>query len=125
MSNLLIANMPEKMELSLTGYYITGTAVIMLWGGGTSAIKMESFEIDSANIESEEEFDEIIKSLLNDNGFGCERILGAYVRVYAKYTNNNTSAKVFACDKYIEKLEGTFTGELRELAFSVDIDWPR
>ena len=68
-----------------------------------SAIKMKTFDIDANGIKSEAEFVDIIESLLNDNGFGCKAIIGAFVEVWSVYTGFNTQAKQFAKDMFVIK----------------------
>ena len=92
-----------SIELTLDHYQIRGTALIHNWCDDRSAIKMKTFDIDAKGIQSETEFVEIIESLLNDNGFGCKAIIGAFVEVWTVYTGFNTQAKQFAKDMFVTK----------------------
>lgn len=93
-----------SIKLTLDHYQIRGTALIHTWGDVRSAIKMKTFDIDANRIKSEKEFIDIIESQLNDNGFGCKAIIGAFVEVWAVYTGFNTQAKQFAKDMFVIKL---------------------
>ena len=92
-----------SIELTLDHYQIRGAALIYTWCDVRSAIKMKTFDIDAKGIQSEKEFVDIIESLLNDNGFGCKAIIGAFVEVWAVYTGFNTQAKQFAKDMFVIK----------------------
>ena len=92
-----------SIKLTLDHYQIHGTALIHTWGDVRSAIKMKTFDIDTNGIQSEQEFVDIIESQLNDNGFGCKTIIGAFVEVWAVYTGFNTQAKQFAKDMFVIK----------------------
>jgi hypothetical protein len=92
-----------SIKLTLDHYQIRGTALIHTWCDDRSAIKMKTFDIDANGVKSETEFEDIIKSLLNDNGFGCKAIIGAFVEVWAVYTGFNTQAKQFAKDMFVIK----------------------
>ena len=92
-----------SIKLTLDHYQIRGTALIHNWCDDRSAIKMKTFDIDAKGIQSETEFVDIIESLLNDNGFGCQAIIGAFVEVWAVYTGFNTQAKQFAKDMFVIK----------------------
>lgn len=106
MSNkLLIENVKDKIELRFMGYHVEGGAVLQLWGGETSFIQMKPFDIDASNISNEDELNEIIKSLINDNGFGCQSIMGAFICLYANYSNEDvyTGTKIHIKDYYLNK----------------------
>ena len=92
-----------SIELTLDHYQIRGTALIHTWSDVRSVIKMNTFNIDANGIQSEDEFVHIIESLLNDNGFGCKAIIGAFVEVWVVYTGFNTEAKQFAKDMFVTK----------------------
>lgn len=92
-----------SIELTLDRYQIRGTALIRTKCDARSAIKMKTFVIDAKAFQSEKEFVDIIESLLNDNGFGCKAIIGAFVEVWAVYTGCNTQAKQFAKDMFVTK----------------------
>ena len=93
-----------NVSLNLDHYLIKGAAGIKAWGGNEiGSIIMRPFEIDASGIQSEEEFMAIVASLLNDNGFGCEYIKGAYVEIWAVYEGFDTEAKKFAKDAFVNK----------------------
>ena len=92
-----------SIELTLDHYQIRGAALIHNWCDDRSAIKMKTFDIDAKGIQSEKEFVDIIESLLNDSGFGCKAIIGAFVEVWTVYTGFNTQAKQFAKDMFVTK----------------------
>lgn len=102
---LLVENIKDKIELSFVGYHVEGEAVLQHWGGDTGFIQMKPFNIDADDISSEDELNEIIKSLINDNGFGCERIMGAFIVLYAVYSNQDvyTGTKIHVKDYYLNK----------------------
>jgi hypothetical protein len=56
--------------------------------------------------------------LLNDNGFGCKDIIGAYVNIFASYIDvgNTGTYDIWVKDMFIEKLEGRFTVEMKNIA---------
>lgn len=92
-----------SIKLTLAHYQIRGTVLIQTWCDVRSVIKMKTFDIDANVIKSEAEFVDLICSLLNDNGFGCKAIIGAFVEVWAVYTGFNTQAKQFAKDMFVIK----------------------
>lgn len=92
-----------SIKLTLDHYQIRGTALIHTWCDDRSVIKMKTFDIDANGIQSEKEFVDIIESRLNDNGFGCKTIIGAFVEVWTVYTGFNTQAKQFAKDMFVIK----------------------
>jgi hypothetical protein len=92
-----------SIKLTLDHYQIRGAALIHTWCDNRSAIKMAPFDIDANGIQSETEFVNIIESQLNDNGFGCKSIIGAFVEVWTVYTGFNTQAKQFAKDMFVIK----------------------
>ena len=92
-----------SIELTLDHYQIRGTALIHTWSDCRSAIKMKTFDIKANGIKTETEFVDIIESQLNDNGFGCKAIIGAFVEVWSVYTGFNTQAKQFAKDMFVIK----------------------
>jgi hypothetical protein len=102
---LLIENIKDKIEMHFTGYHVEGEAVLQHWGGETGFIKMKPFDIDASNISNEDELNEIIKSLINDNGFGCQRIMEAFIVLYPKYSNEDklASTKIHVKEYYLNK----------------------
>ena len=62
--------------LKHTGFYVEGTARILLWNGNVAEVKMDAFHVAS--------LDDIPKNV-NDGQFGCQRILSAKCLVYKDY----------------------------------------
>lgn len=107
---LLLENVAEKIELNFIGYHVEGIAVLQHWGGETGFIRMNPFNFDATNLgetdlSDEEELNEIIKSLINDNGFGCEKIFGAWIVLYANYSNDEvySGTRIHLKDFYLDK----------------------
>jgi hypothetical protein len=97
-------NIPDTIELQHIGYNVTGTAAINLWGGETAFIDMGPICIEQT-VKDDKELYDLIREHLNDNGFGCERILGAHVDIYAVYSNRDvyTSTKVYIEHLWLDK----------------------
>lgn len=116
-------NMPEdkpieaEIKLSLENYEIHGEAIITSWDDTVGSIKMNKFEIPAEGISSDEEFKNIIISLLNDGKFGAKDIKGAYVEVYAKYSGI-TTAKFPVTEFFVEKPGFKLSEKERELAYN-------
>ena len=66
----------KTIILKLTDYVITGTADLTMWDGGNGSIEMEKFHVTKLKD---------IKEMLNDNGFGVEKINGAVCNIYRNY----------------------------------------
>lgn len=71
---------PKTIEVKLQDYRIEGLVLIQLWGGGQATISMRPEHIKEEPLTW---FD-----VLNDNGFGCEKILGGIISIYANYGPN-------------------------------------
>lgn len=67
----------DTITLNFTNYTIKGVALILDWSGQTGSIIMDTITVD--NIENLS-----IKDL-NDGGFGCQEIKGAYLTIYKNY----------------------------------------
>lgn len=80
---------------------------------------MQEFSIDPNGLKDFDEMKEIIKSLLNDGGFGCESIIGGYVHIWASYTCNTINAKHYVDSIFVEK-DGKLTEEYKVLLSDVD-----
>lgn len=112
-----------EITLSLVKYKVRGAAILNKWDGGTSAIIMRPFEFSAEWIESEDDFFKIIKSLLNDNGFGCQNIKGAYVEIYGVYgTGNNeqnvdAESEIYIKETFVDKEPYELTDEETALAY--------
>ena len=68
--------MADTITLKHTGFYVEGTARILLWNGDVAEVKMDAFHVAS--------LDDIPKNV-NDGRFGCQRILEAKCIVYKAY----------------------------------------
>ena len=75
------------------GYEVEGIAWILCWGGQEGHIRM-----DKRFIESEMD----IPKAINDAGFGCQRIMYAWVHVYAIFEHE---ARMFLHNKYINLMD--------------------
>lgn len=112
-----------EITLSLTRYKIRGAAVLNSWDESTGAIIMKPFEFSAEGIKSEDAFIEIIKSLLNDNGFGCRDIKGAYVEIYGIYEtknnehNVNAESEIYIKETFVDKDPYKLTDEETALAY--------
>lgn len=112
-----------EITFSLVKYKVRGAAILNKWDGSTSVIIMKPFEFSAEGIESEDNFFEIIKSLLNDNGFGCRDIKGAYVEIYGVYgTKNNehnvdAESEIYIKETFVDKELYTLTDEETALAY--------
>ena len=102
---LLIGNIKEKIELRFKNYHVEGEAVMHHWCGEIGFIRMKPFDIDASNVSNEDELNEIIKSKINDNGFGCQTIMGAFIVLHANYSNEDihTETKIHVKDYYLNK----------------------
>ena len=68
--------MAKTITLKQTGYWVEGTAKLLLWGDDVGTIDMDPFHVMS--------LDEI-PGKVNDGRFGCQRILEAECTVYEDY----------------------------------------
>ena len=77
----------------------------IIGGGEIGFIRMKPFDIDASNVSNENELNEIIKSKINDNGFGCQTIIGAFIVLHANYSNEDIHAetKIHINDYYLNK----------------------
>lgn len=118
MNKFMLPGVNAKIELQFYNYLVSGVAVIQCWDDFIGTIQMKNFNINPDDLKSSDEFEEIIKSLLNDNGFGCKEIIGAYVNIFASYINVGNTGKydMWVKDMFIEKLEGQFTPEMKRIA---------
>jgi hypothetical protein len=75
--------MEEKtINLKLVKYRIRGITKIKDWYGKVNFIEMVPVEFkDKPTIKQ-------IEDNLNDNGFGCQAILGGYITIHEVYENN-------------------------------------
>jgi hypothetical protein len=83
---------------------------------GVGSIKMNDFMFSAEGIESEDQFMEIIASLLNDNGFGSKEIRGAYIEIFAIYRGPGKTQSFIKSD-FIAK-RGTLSTAEKELAYN-------
>lgn len=68
--------MAKTLTLKQTGYWVEGTAKLLLWGDDEGEVNMDPFHVMS--------LDEI-PDKINDGQFGCQAILEAECLVYEDY----------------------------------------
>ena len=66
----------DKLILKHTGFYVEGTARVLLWDGNVAEVEMDAFHVAS--------LDDIPKNV-NDGRLGCQRILAAKCTIYRDY----------------------------------------
>jgi hypothetical protein len=121
---------PETIEMAFDKFIVNGFTAINNWGGGSGVVKMQEFSIDPNGLKDFDEMKEIIKSLLNDGGYGCESIIGGYVHIWAYYTNKDcildktkmgqtVYAKRYVDSIFVEK-DGKLTEDYKDLLLDVD-----
>ena len=73
--------MAQTMTIKAMGFEIVGLTALLLWDDSEGTIPMKPVRL------RQEEFPTIeqIREAVNDNGFGCQRIEGAVVRVDTLY----------------------------------------
>jgi hypothetical protein len=112
-----------EITFSLARYKIRGAAVMSEWSDRTGAIIMKPFEFSAEGIDSEDAFIEIIKSFLNDNGFGCRDIKGAYVEIYGVYEAKenehyiHAESEIYIKEMFVDKDPYKLTEEETALAY--------
>jgi len=72
--------MREEITLKRKGIRVKGTAYLKEWGGGKGNIEMDTVDLIGGKITKER-----ILKCINDAGFGCEEITGAYIDIYELY----------------------------------------
>jgi hypothetical protein len=107
---------PEQITLNLEAYVIYGEAIIVSWDDTVGSIKMNNFEIPATAISSEEELKANIIAKLNDGGFGCKEIKGAFVEIMARYTGY-ADAKAHVTEFFVEKPGQKLSAKEKELAY--------
>ena len=119
---------PEAIDMTFDKFIINGFTAINNWGGGSGVVKMQEFSIDPNGLKDFDEMKEIIKSLLNDGGFGCESIIGGYVHIWASYTGKagkadrfgqTITAKRYVDSIFVEK-DGILTKDYKDILLDVD-----
>jgi hypothetical protein len=75
----------KTISLKLVGYRIEGTTKLKDWYGQIGYIEMK--KVDITSIDNTED---VWMSFVNDNGFGCQEILGAHLLIYELYEDNYT-----------------------------------
>ena len=90
--------MEKELKLKMIGYRINGTTKLKDWYGNIGYIEMEDVTFNHLPTDVE------ILENLNDNGFGCEKILGGKVSLYELYEDEH---KVLLKREFI----GSFTEE--------------
>jgi hypothetical protein len=66
----------REKTVRATGIIVTGTARLCLWGGGEGSVQMEP-----RFLPFEHSSEDNILRCVNDNGFGCESVKSAEVKV--------------------------------------------
>ena len=119
MQKPLYTSTPNKIELDLVGYVVKGASIVKKYNNSIACVMMNEFAITEP-VESTDELYNIIKSLINDNGTGSKEILGAYLAIYASYSNEDVynSAKIFVENIFLDKGEKETHKELREFVES-------
>ena len=77
---------------------VTGFTKIIDWYNNKGIIELDPFIVDNKK--------EIFKNL-NDNGFGCKKIIGGYIYIDDKgpyYVNEKTVRKVKKLPNYVYKI---------------------
>ncbi len=72
----IVENGKKQIVLDFIGYKHQGTALIQMWGGDYGVIEMKSIYSQKEKLSVKD---------LNDAGFGCQKIIGAYVNTYENY----------------------------------------
>lgn len=106
----------KTLTLKQVGWRITGTVVMLLWGGGIATIKMEDTYIRSLAPLTE---DQLVQNL-NDNGFGCQRIYGGEVHIHELYERGLSE---FVYTKIVNTNGGLTDERLKEILSNVAFDW--
>lgn len=91
--------MRDTITLEYTGYVVSGTAYLTMWGGGEGTIEMQSYW--TADIE-----EVTVLEGINDNGFGVQSIDGAdcfIEKVYGGSYREYMGEMVFRDGKCTEK----------------------
>lgn len=91
--------MGKTLTLKQTGFWIEGTAKLLLWGGNECEINMDPFHVMS--------LDEI-PGKINDGKFGCQRILEAECDMYEDYegTHRWVETRNYGGDELINARRG-------------------
>lgn len=91
---------PEMKEIVMKhiGYRFKGVSCIIDWYDDTGVIKMKPFDVMLEDITEEKSLEDIVKENLNDNGFGCQAIRGAYLVKYNIYAYDGNEIAIFADD---------------------------
>ncbi len=87
----------KTLTLEAVEYKFTGTACVIDWYDNSGSIKMKPFSIYFSEFNTHEEFMNLLKERLNDNGFGVQDIRGALVDEFMIYSDPN--------DKYAPEYE--------------------
>jgi hypothetical protein len=87
--------MVKELVCRFEHYEVSGYALILDWSGNIGFIEMKRFCVKSYSD---------IESGLNDNGFGCQRMIACFASVYACY---EYGAKKFADNIYFNMLDNT------------------
>lgn len=75
----------KTKTLQNLGYYVNGTARILLWDGSEGEVYFTPFTISKENLDIKD-----IIMAIDDGNVGCQKLLSADVVVYDLYENNVT-----------------------------------
>lgn len=73
--------MKNKITLDLTGYKMTGTSVLNLWGGGRGEIRMDIVKFPLGKRPTKA----MMAKNVNDGRFGCKSLESAEAFLFAVY----------------------------------------
>lgn len=92
------------------GFYISGEALLNLWGGGQGTIEMKRYYLPFDKCTPKN-----ILRCVNDNGFGCESIESAIIDISIVYDNGCSEyERMFEIDHPIHTQYFSGWKELRE-----------
>ena len=88
-SELTSKEISKTLTLEAVGYRFTGTACVIDWYDDHCTIEMKPFNIYFSEFNTHDEFMNLLKERLNDNGFGVQDIRGALVDEFMIYSDPN------------------------------------
>ena len=88
-SELTSKEISKTLTLEAVGYRFTGTACVIDWYDNYGRIEMKPFNIYFSEFNNHDEFMNLLRERLNDNGFGVQDIRGALVDEFMIYSDLN------------------------------------
>ena len=88
-SELTSKEISKTLTLEAVGYRFTGTACVIDWYDNYGRIEMKPFNIYFSEFNNHDEFMNLLRERLNDNGFGVQYIRGALVDEFMIYSDPN------------------------------------